>query len=347
MTVPRKPAAAMSFAPIRCAVVVAALALILMSTGWYALPARAESNTALMQKAVEEYRSGDFADAAGNFYATLTKEFNNPMVHYYMASCYVHLEDPDSAVREFRIAYALAPNTDIGYYSKTALKYFVFNSDGSAVSTSKKEKKNEAKSGSPIGGSSGTSSGTSSGAGATTSSAGAAGGAGASGMSGTSGAGGGAGAGVGVGVGAGAGTTGSSDVIQSQAQREKESRLAQSAKLAEEINKQGDDRFNKAVSGLSSDPREREQQMLRLPDDVKSMLNNLRAEYDMRKKLQLEAGKQQADKLDESASNLQSLIDQHQSLQTGSNLYVRRYKQDAAADRAKSTKSSPATNAAH
>jgi hypothetical protein len=337
MTVPCKPAAAMSFAPIRCAVVVAALALILMSTGWYALPARAESNTALMQKAVEEYRSGDFADAAGNFYATLTKEFNNPMVHYYMASCYVHLEDPDSAVREFRIAYALAPNTDIGYYSKTALKYFVFNSDGSAVSTSKKEKKNEAKSGSPIGGSSGTSSGTSSGAGATTSSAGAVGGAGASGMSGTSGA----------GPGAGAGATGSSDVIQSQAQREKESRLAQSAKLAEEINKQGDDRFNKAVSGLSSDPREREQQMLRLPDDVKSMLNNLRAEYDMRKKLQLEAGKQQANKLDESASNLQSLIDQHQSLQTGSNLYVRRYKQDAAGDRAKSTKSSPATNAAH
>jgi tetratricopeptide (TPR) repeat protein len=337
MTVPCKPAAAMSFAPIRCAVVVAALALILMSTGWYALPARAESNTALMQKAVEEYRSGDFADAAGNFYATLTKEFNNPMVHYYMASCYVHLEDPDSAVREFRIAYALAPNTDIGYYSKTALKYFVFNSDGSAVSTSKKEKKNEAKSGSPIGGSSGTSSGTSSGAGATTSSAGAVGGAGASGMSGTSGA----------GPGAGAGATGSSDVIQSQAQREKESRLAQSAKLAEEINKQGDDRFNKAVSGLSSDPREREQQMLRLPDDVKSMLNNLRAEYDMRKKLQLEAGKQQANKLDESASNLQSLIDQHQSLQTGSNLYVRRYKQDAAADRAKSTKSSPATSAAH
>jgi tetratricopeptide (TPR) repeat protein len=313
---------AIPFAPIRFAftfaIAVVSLSVIL-SALLYSLPVSAESTTTLMKQAVEDYRSGHFADAAGNFYATLTREFSNPMVHYYMASCYVHLEDPESAVREFRIAYALAPNTDIGYYSKTALKYFIFNADGSAVGTSKKDKKLEAKSGLLSGGTSGASAAASASAGA------------ARGATGTAGP---------------TGTTGTAtDVIQSQVQREKESRLAQSAKLAEEINKQGDDRFNKAVSGLSSDPKEREQQILRLPDDVKSMLNNLRSEYDMRKKLQLEAGKQQADKLDESASNLQTLIDQHQSLQTGSNLYVRRYKQDV--EKTKSAKSIPATTSAH
>jgi tetratricopeptide (TPR) repeat protein len=245
-----------------------------------------------MKEAVADYRAGHFADAAGNFYATLTKEFNNPLVHYYMASCYVHLEDSESAVREFRIAYALAPNTDIGYYSKTALKYFVFNADGTAVGASKKENKDT------------TRSGASAAAGNVNSSTGFPG--------------------------------SSSDVIQSQTQREKESRLSQSAKLAEEINKQGTDSLNKAVSGLSSDPREREQQMLRLPDDVKSLLSNLRSEYDAKKKRQLQEGKLQADKLEESAANLQNLIDQHQSLQADSNLYVRRYKQDA--DKDKGTK---------
>jgi tetratricopeptide (TPR) repeat protein len=258
--------------------------VIFLSVAWIPLSVNAESSTSLMKEAVADYRAGHFADASGNFYATLTKEFNNPMVHYYMASCYVHLEDAESAVREFRIAYALAPNTDIGYYSKTALKYFVFNADGTVVGAAKKEKKDSSA--------------------AATASTGL--------------------------------PSSTADVIQSQTQREKVSRLTQSAKLADEINKQGDETVSKAVGGLSSDPREREQQMLRLPDDVKSMLSNLRSEYDAKKKRQLDAGKLQADKLDESASNLQSLIDQHQSLQADSNLYVRRYKQDAEKGKIKS-----------
>ena len=290
------------------------LSAIFFSAVSQPLPVNAESNTALMKEAVADYRAGHFADAAGNFYATLTKEFNNPMVHYYMASCYVHLEDSESAVREFRIAYALAPNTDIGYYSKTALKYFVFNADGTIAGAAKKDKKDSIRTGSTSGASSGAAVGTTTGA-------------------------------SGAGAGAGAVTSTASnglspspaDVIQSQAQREKDSRLTQSAKLAEEINKQGDDTVSKAVGGLSSDPKEREQQMLRLPDDLKSLLSNLRAEYDAKKKRQLDAGKLQADKLDESASNLQSLIDQHQSLQADSNLYVRRYKQDADKGKGKST----------
>ena len=282
--------------------------VILMSASWHSLPASAESNSALMKKAVEEYRAGHFADAAGNFYATLTTKFNDPMVHYYMASCYVHLEDPESAVREFRIAYALGPNTDVGYYSKTALKYFVFNADGTAITLSKKEKKGSAASTALTGAASGSS-------GATTS-------AGETGATATNG-------GPTSGSSSTAPLSKSAELIQSQAQREKDSRLTQSAKLAEEINKQGNERVNNAVAGLSSDPREREQQLLKLPDDVKALLNNLRYEYDTRRQKQLDLGKVQADKLDESATNLQSLIDQHQSVQAGSNLYVRNYKKGA------------------
>jgi tetratricopeptide (TPR) repeat protein len=291
--------------------------VILMSASWHSLPASAESDSALMKKAVEEYRAGHFADAAGNFYATLTTKFNEPMVHYYMASCYVHLEDPESAVREFRIAYALAPNTDVGYYSKTALKYFVFNADGSAIRLSKKEKKGSPASTALTGAASGS-------GGATTS-------AGETASNGTNASA--AVAGSKTESTSGATSTAplskSAELIQSQAQREKDSRLTQSAKLAEEINKRGNERVNNAVAGLSSDPLEREQQLLKLPDDVRAMLNNLRYEYDTRRQKQLDLGKVQADKLDESATNLQSLIDQHQSVQAGSNLYIRNYKKGA------------------
>lgn len=318
------------------------------------IAANAESNTALMKKAVEEYRTGNFVDAAGHFYATLTTQFSNPLVHYYMASCYVHLEDPESAVREFRIAYALSPNSDVGYYSKTALNYFVFNADGSAVALARKDKKSNGAHGGATGvnGSGGSGSGSGgagkegelrsadSGMGPSHPASGASpGGAAGNAIGSASGNLNGASNGTSNGTssvsssgnlsGAVNGSSNStSEVIQSQLQREKDARLSQSQKLAEEINKQGTERYNKAVSGLSTDPVERQQQILRLPDDVKALLNNLKYEYDTRRQKQLDLGKTQAQNLDESAANLQSLIDQHQSLQAGSNLYVRHYKKD-------------------
>src|SRR5262249_42714207 len=53
--------------------------------------------------------------------AALNSDFNNPVLHYYMANSFLHLKQTEAAIREFRIAYALEPNKEVGKFSKDAL----------------------------------------------------------------------------------------------------------------------------------------------------------------------------------------------------------------------------------
>ena len=256
----------------------------------------AETNLEMMKKGVAEYKAGDYSNSAGHFYAALTTEFNNPSLHYYMASCYVHLKDPESAVREFRIAYALAPNSDVGAYATTALKYYGLTTDGAANAKAKAAAKQLLSTGAPFKDPSHTDKNASA-----------------------------------LLPGKSLTDDNSINLIHSQAERAKNSRREQSEKLADEIKHQGDDRITKAVnatgSTLSSDPKERESQILALPDDVKTMLNKLKSEYDSKQESQIVEGQTKVQKLDEAADNLQSLIEKHHSVQAaGSNLYVRNYK---------------------
>jgi tetratricopeptide (TPR) repeat protein len=82
---------------------------------------------------VQDYRNGDFAAAAGNLGAAMPTEFNNPTLHYYMGNCCVHLKQMESAVREFRIAYALDPTGQVGRFAKQALDYLDVDAQGQGL----------------------------------------------------------------------------------------------------------------------------------------------------------------------------------------------------------------------
>jgi hypothetical protein len=82
---------------------------------------------------IQDYRNGDFAAAAGNLGAAMPTEFNNPTLHYYMGNCCVHLKQMESAVREFRITYALDPTGQVGRFAKQALDYLDVDAQGQGL----------------------------------------------------------------------------------------------------------------------------------------------------------------------------------------------------------------------
>ncbi|MBA3992927.1 MAG: hypothetical protein C0469_05310 [Cyanobacteria bacterium DS2.3.42] len=96
------------------------------------------SNSALsankhLLQGIQDYRDGDFTTAAGNLGAAMSTEFNNPMLHYYMGNCCVHLKQMETAVREFRIAYALDPAGQVGKFAKQALDYLDVDAQGQGL----------------------------------------------------------------------------------------------------------------------------------------------------------------------------------------------------------------------
>ena len=81
--------------------------------------ARAESP--LLTEGVAEYRTGKYADAAEHLSKAIAADFNNATLHYYLGSTYIRLNRREAATREFRIAFALQPDEQVGRLSRQAL----------------------------------------------------------------------------------------------------------------------------------------------------------------------------------------------------------------------------------
>lgn len=96
-----------------------------------------EPKDSLLNKAIRQYRCRQFANAANDLGAALPAEFNNPLLHYYYANCMVHLRHKESAIREYRIAYALQPSGTIGEYCKLCLDRFGIDAEGKKSSQPK------------------------------------------------------------------------------------------------------------------------------------------------------------------------------------------------------------------
>ncbi len=90
------------------------------------------ANKYLLQ-GIQDYRDGDFNAAAGNLGAAMPTDFNSPTLHYYMGNCCVHLKQMETAVREFRIAYALDPVGQVGRFAKQALDYLDVEAQGQGL----------------------------------------------------------------------------------------------------------------------------------------------------------------------------------------------------------------------
>lgn len=96
-----------------------------------------EPKDSLLSKAIRQYRCRQFGNAANDLGAALPSEFNNPLLHYYYANCMVHLRHKESAIREYRIAYALQPSGTIGEYCKLCLDRFGIDAEGKKSSQPK------------------------------------------------------------------------------------------------------------------------------------------------------------------------------------------------------------------
>lgn len=87
-----------------------------------------------IKEGISAYNRAEYRAAVLSFNQSLNTEYNNPVVHYYLGNCFVHLNQPESAIREFRIAYALSPDTEVGKFSKDALKVFGVETDATGGS---------------------------------------------------------------------------------------------------------------------------------------------------------------------------------------------------------------------
>lgn len=94
------------------------LALVLFLTSLFC-PARAEN--VAMTEGVEAFKEGDFKLAESRLGCAQAAEFSNPVFHYYMANTYIKLNKKELAIQEYRIAFALAPEKEVGKLSKQAL----------------------------------------------------------------------------------------------------------------------------------------------------------------------------------------------------------------------------------
>jgi len=74
-----------------------------------------------MRLGVAEFNSGAYSDALGHLQAALATDFQNAKLHYYLASTFIHLNSKEAGIREYRIAYALDPDKEVGKLSKQAL----------------------------------------------------------------------------------------------------------------------------------------------------------------------------------------------------------------------------------
>jgi hypothetical protein len=81
----------------------------------------ASADSALVKQGIKEFNAGEYENAVGHLGAALSTDFNDARLHYYLGSSYVHLKQPESATREFRIAYALEPTTEVGKFAHKAL----------------------------------------------------------------------------------------------------------------------------------------------------------------------------------------------------------------------------------
>ncbi|MGD9684953.1 MAG: hypothetical protein AB7W16_27620 [Candidatus Obscuribacterales bacterium] len=96
------------------------VAAVLFCAG-FACSARAEEEDYL-KSGIKLYNQGNYQEAIGHLGLARAKEFNNAVLHYYMANAFSQMGKKLDAVREFRIAYALDPESEVGKFSKQALQ---------------------------------------------------------------------------------------------------------------------------------------------------------------------------------------------------------------------------------
>ncbi len=92
----------------------------LLTTGWLLLAPMAFSNE-LLTKAISEYNRGNYPNAIGLFGQAESTEFNNPILHYYLANALAKTNQKADAIKEYKVALAMAPQGQMAAYCRQGL----------------------------------------------------------------------------------------------------------------------------------------------------------------------------------------------------------------------------------
>lgn len=84
-----------------------------------ALPVFANAD---LDDGIRKHNAGHYSEALAAFGAAESAEFNNPVLHYYMADSYNRLRQTSDAIREYRVARSLQPKGQLASYCESALK---------------------------------------------------------------------------------------------------------------------------------------------------------------------------------------------------------------------------------
>jgi len=76
----------------------------------------------VLQRGIKEYNAGNYNKALGLLGEAESAEFDNPVLHYYMANTLAHVDQKVKAIKEYKIALAIQPNGQLATYCHNALK---------------------------------------------------------------------------------------------------------------------------------------------------------------------------------------------------------------------------------
>lgn len=84
-----------------------------------ALPSFAAAGT--LNEGLRQFSAGRYTAAAGHFEHLTMRRPNDPMARYYLASCYVHLNRHEDAIREYENCFRIDPFGPVSGYCRQAL----------------------------------------------------------------------------------------------------------------------------------------------------------------------------------------------------------------------------------
>jgi thiol-disulfide isomerase/thioredoxin len=76
----------------------------------------------LLDQAIREYNAGHYSEAIGLFGEAEPTEFNNAVLHYYLANALSKTNQKEDAAKEYKIALALEPHGQLADYCARALR---------------------------------------------------------------------------------------------------------------------------------------------------------------------------------------------------------------------------------
>jgi tetratricopeptide (TPR) repeat protein len=83
------------------------------------MPALADQ---FLQNGIKEYNAGRYTEALGCFGAAKGTDSNNPILHYYLANCFIHINQKTDAIKEYQLTLALNPDSNLANHCHTALQ---------------------------------------------------------------------------------------------------------------------------------------------------------------------------------------------------------------------------------